>query len=211
MRSSDSSTKSGNSSASSLFSKEQEVITIEPRDNDVLYGRGFAISNHPGNQRYRSLVCTLKSEYDVAPKVLKGVYSNRIVQSVYSLDPPGRFLRMNRSSGLWEEVDEDNACDKARQALRDAPPQKPHIAGGSTPSSTIFTHGQLLEEKLLAKSKQQDAAAIQQKFCGDNAGLVILTPEEEKILRLQAENKLLKREVDSIQKEVEEIRNSFLK
>jgi hypothetical protein len=59
-------------------------------------------------------------------------------------------------------------------------------------------------------SKQQDAA-IQKKSCGDNAGLVILTPEEEKILRLQAENKLLKREVDSIQKEVEEIRNSFLK
>jgi hypothetical protein len=153
MRSSDSSTKSGNSSASSSLSKEQ-AITIEPRDNDVLYGRGFTISNHPGNQRYRSLVCTLKSEYDVAPKVLKGVYSNRIVQSIYSLDPPGRFLRMNRSSGLWEEVDEDNACDKARQALRDAPPQEPHIAGGSTPSSTIFTHGHLLEEKLLAKSKQ---------------------------------------------------------
>jgi hypothetical protein len=154
MRSSDSSTKSGNSSASSSLSKEQ-AITIEPRDNDVLYGRGFAISNHPGNQRYRSLVCTLKSEYDVAPKVLKGVYSNRIVQSIYSLDPPGRFLRMNRSSGLWEEVDEDNACDKARQALRDAPPQNPQIAGGSsTHSSTIFTHGHLLEDKLLAKPKQ---------------------------------------------------------
>ena len=155
MHSSNSSTsKSGNSTASSL-SKEDQVIIIEPRDNDVLYGRGFAISNHPGNQRYRSLVCTLKSEYDIAPKVLKGVYSNRIVQSVYNLDPPGRFLRMNRSSGLWEEVDEDNACDKARQALRDAPPQKPEMTGGSTvPSSTIFTHGRLLEEKLLAKPKR---------------------------------------------------------
>ena len=52
---------------------------------------------------------------------------------------------------------------------------------------------------------------MQQKLYRDTGGLVTLHPEEEKIMRLQAENKLLKREVDSIQKEVEEIRNSFLK
>ena len=71
-----------------------------------------------------------------------------------------------------------------------------------------------IDRKALQKQMdevQNELSQLTSELQSSQINLKNKAAEEEKIMRLQAENKLLKREVDSIQKEVEEIRNSFLK
>ena len=97
---------------------------LKPGRNDVLLGRGYAIRMNQGNHLYRSLIKTAKPQFDAAPVSLRGIYGYQIVNHIRSLDPPGRFLRMDNkkssSSGLWIEVSTEEAVYKVRQALRDA-------------------------------------------------------------------------------------------
>jgi hypothetical protein len=97
-------------------------MTTTPQENDVLYGRGLSIVlRRPGNQKYRSFVISAKPAYDTATtKVLKGSLARSIVDMVHSLDPPGRYLKKNQASGDWEEVTDEEATQRAWQALRDA-------------------------------------------------------------------------------------------
>ena len=96
-------------------------MIIVPEENDVIHGKGYSVNKRPGNKRYRSLIVSLKADYDAAPKSLKGIYGNQIVNHIYNLSPPGRFLRKDKESESYFEVDKEVAVRKARQALRDTP------------------------------------------------------------------------------------------
>jgi hypothetical protein len=96
-----------------------KMINDTPSANDVLIGRGRRNQNHPGNQRYQSIIKSLKPEYDAAPKSLRGLYGKQIINLIHNLSPPGRFLRKDKVSGSWIEVDHEEAVKRARQALRD--------------------------------------------------------------------------------------------
>jgi hypothetical protein len=97
------------------------MINDTPSTNDVLSGRGRRILNHPGNLTYRSIIKSLKPEYDAAPKSRRGVlYGNQIVNLIHNLSPPGRFLKKDKVSGSWIEVDKEEAVKRAIQALRDS-------------------------------------------------------------------------------------------
>ena len=100
-----------------------KMINDTTSANDVLAGKGRGILNHPGNLKYRSIIKSLKPEYDAAPKSLKGVYGNQIVNLIHSLSPPGRFLKKDKVSGSWIEVDTKEAVQRAIQALHDAKKQ----------------------------------------------------------------------------------------
>ena len=91
-----------------------------PSANDVLAGKGHRTFKHPGNLTYRTIIKSLKPEYDAAPKSLKGVYGNQIINLIHSLSPPGRFLKKDKVSGSWIEVDKEEAVKRAIQALRDS-------------------------------------------------------------------------------------------
>ena len=101
-----------------------KMINDTPSANDVLSGRGRRILNHPGNLKYRSIIKSLKPEYDAAPKSRRGVlYGNQIVNLIHNLSPPGRFLKKDKVSGSWIEVDTKEAVQRAIQALHDAKKQ----------------------------------------------------------------------------------------
>ena len=92
-----------------------------PSANDVLAGKGHRTFKHPGNLTYRSIIKSLKPEYDAAPKSRRGVlYGNQIVNLIHNLSPPGRFLKKDKVSGSWIEVDKEEAVKRAIQALRDS-------------------------------------------------------------------------------------------
>ena len=45
--------------------------------------------------------------------------SRSVVDAVRSLDPPGRFLEKDPSSGKWFDIGDKKAVEKTSQALRD--------------------------------------------------------------------------------------------
>mmetsp|Transcript_2271 Transcript_2271/g.3517 ORF Transcript_2271/g.3517 Transcript_2271/m.3517 type:complete len:159 (+) Transcript_2271:144-620(+) len=93
-----------------------------PHDNDVLSGRGGGVNSHPGNKRYRDLVISVKAEY-LSPrtrKMQKSHIAANIVRMIrQQSDPPGRFLKMDASTGMWHEIGDKSAFRKTGQALRE--------------------------------------------------------------------------------------------
>jgi hypothetical protein len=116
-------------------------MIVQPGKNDVLHGRGYKIRTSPGNLLYRSLVVAAKAGFDAAPTSLKGIYAHQVVNHIFSLEPPGRFLKkIDEDSDVdcWEEVSKEEAVNKVRQALRDAKPSSisPEATMDHFPSGT---------------------------------------------------------------------------
>jgi len=95
----------------------------EPHINDVLYGRGGGTNHHPGNKRYREMVEYRKLDYVNSKRLDKPLVALDIIKEWRMQDPPGRFLKMDDSNGLWNDVGDKKAREKTSQALREKAPQ----------------------------------------------------------------------------------------
>lgn len=93
----------------------------DPRDSDVLCGRGGAALRHPGNQTYRRLVNLNKSLYITCLKTEKLKISRSIVAAIREQD--GRFLEKNMKTGTWQDIGDKKAIEKTSQALREGQPK----------------------------------------------------------------------------------------
>lgn len=93
---------------------------ISPHENDILMGRGGKNNQHVGNENLRGLARLQCENYRLASKKGKSYISRQLVQQVRQLSPPGRFLKKNHGTGVWEDVGDDVAREKASQVLRDA-------------------------------------------------------------------------------------------
>jgi len=93
-------------------------------DNDVLSGRGITINRHPGNERFRTLVKVFRDDkfcqsYSIHEK---RAVAKEIMTHIHALNPPGRFLKLERMSShgeVWSILSECKAMQKTCQALRD--------------------------------------------------------------------------------------------
>lgn len=93
---------------------------IAPHENDILMGRGGKNNQHIGNEKLRALARLQSENYRVASKKGKSYISRQLVKEVRQLNPPGRFLKKDHATGVWEDVGDDVAREKASQVLRDA-------------------------------------------------------------------------------------------
>lgn len=95
----------------------------EPTSSDVLCGRGRRVNTHRGNINFREIVQKYKFEYLAGPSSLstakKARIAARVVMEVRSLNPPGRFLEIDKESGLWDDIGDVRAQRKAGQGLRE--------------------------------------------------------------------------------------------
>jgi len=58
-----------------------------------------------------------KTAYMAGTKKRKMDISKAVVEAIYSLDPPGRFLKQCPDTGQWNELSKRDAADKAAQAM----------------------------------------------------------------------------------------------
>jgi len=94
----------------------------EPHENDVMYGRGGGTNHHPGNKRYRKNVEDRKVEYVNCKRLDKPLVALEIIREWRSQIPPGRFLKLDEKTGLWNDVGDKKAREKTSQALREKAP-----------------------------------------------------------------------------------------
>jgi hypothetical protein len=76
-------------------------------------------NQHSGNDQLRALAREQCQNYRHSSKKGKSYISRELVRAVRELNPPGRFLKKNLD-GVWEDVGDEVAREKASQALRDA-------------------------------------------------------------------------------------------
>ena len=105
------------------MSNQQDRDIITPHEHDVLSGRGNFVNYHAGNEHFRALVRKHKVAYVACPKPQKGKFSRMIVDEIKARNPPGRFLKQDNNTKLWQDIGEKKALDKTRQALREGAPE----------------------------------------------------------------------------------------
>mmetsp|Transcript_31384 Transcript_31384/g.48146 ORF Transcript_31384/g.48146 Transcript_31384/m.48146 type:complete len:782 (+) Transcript_31384:150-2495(+) len=109
-----------NMTSSDAMYSEQQTSGIEvPHENDVLCGRGVTTNRHVGNENFRSLVNCNKEIYVTSTKRQKMTISRSIVEAVRTLEPAGRFLEKDQTTGCWFDIGDKKAIEKTSQALRD--------------------------------------------------------------------------------------------
>lgn len=124
----------------------------DPTHNDILYGRGGGTNHHPGNKRYRKWVEDRKVEYVNSKRLDKPVVALDIVKKWRSQSPPGRFLKMDDKTGLWNDVGDKKAREKTSQALREKAPQirreleEAATGGGAYPAGEVSAVSSLVFE-----------------------------------------------------------------
>jgi hypothetical protein len=83
---------------------------VLPSQEDVLFGRGKPIQEHPGNVRYHYILDLYQAKYEEAKKFQKMEVSNLVLQVIAKQN--GRFLKQDGAG--WVEVDQDQAREKVR-------------------------------------------------------------------------------------------------
>ena len=86
-------------------------------NNDCLLGRGSGVNHHPGNKRYRQLIAENRATYNRLPRSDKGTLTVKIVKDWRAQDPPGRFLKINEETQLWDDVGDEKARAKVSQSF----------------------------------------------------------------------------------------------
>jgi hypothetical protein len=87
---------------------------LSPTPNDVLFGRGKAIKEHPANIVLYRLVGERMLEYEMSSKWEKTVTSSEIMAMIK--ERHGRFLKMEGNH--WVEVDSEVAREKVSHVFR---------------------------------------------------------------------------------------------
>ena len=115
----------------------------DPRESDVLCGRGGAALRHPGNQTYRRLVNLNKGLYITCLKTEKLKISRSIVAAIREQE--GRFLERDAKKQTWYDIGDKKAIEKTSQALREGQPKlrQKMIDSGQIPPN----HGNVMEHQ----------------------------------------------------------------
>lgn len=98
-------------------------MTSQPHFHDILCERGYGVQYHAGNIFYRDLVEMYRNEYVVAPKSKKRHYCKLIFDQLKNRNPPSRFLKQNKKTKIWEELEYNEVIKKIAQALRENAPK----------------------------------------------------------------------------------------
>lgn len=100
--------KSSTKRSRQKHSPPSDELVIGYHENDVLSGRGATRNAHPGNVRFRKMCVSRKAEFDIATNSHKRLIATTVVEEIFKLDPPGRFL---------ERVDDATASAFEQQYL----------------------------------------------------------------------------------------------
>jgi len=92
---------------------------FEPGCHDVLIGRGKVCYNHIGNKNFNAIVATKLDEYSAATRIEKSKILASIVVEIKKRSENGGFFKKDSNSGLWFEIEEFLAREKASQVFRD--------------------------------------------------------------------------------------------
>lgn len=128
------------SSAFTSIETQKKKFVEATNDRDVLCGRGAPTSWHPGNKFFRRLVKEHQKEYLASRRSDKPLVAMKLLEEIRARG--GRFLKRNKIVGItnrgrfvWVEISEQQAYEKACQALREGAPNIRRRMQSSKPSS----------------------------------------------------------------------------
>jgi hypothetical protein len=102
--------------AAGLIGNPSTIIIPQPKDTDILFGRGKSVVGHPGNTWFREVVDNIMRQYESGTRLEKASMGNLLVDFVKNSG--GRFLKPKDDGDAWEEVDDHTARQKVAHTFR---------------------------------------------------------------------------------------------
>jgi hypothetical protein len=94
-------------------------VGCEPRDRDVVCGRGKGSYNRPGNVVFRNVIRMYIKDYLAArTKFEKTTVLNQVIDHLHN-EEHARFLKFNSKSKQWFEITDDQAREKVGHTMRE--------------------------------------------------------------------------------------------
>jgi hypothetical protein len=103
-------------SAGGGTTNQRSNTVLIPRRFDVLFGRGMTAAEHTGNLRAFHIVEMNRELYEKASKHEKTYLAEKIVRLIN--ESYGRFLKLDKATGVWQEVESDLAREKISHYFR---------------------------------------------------------------------------------------------
>jgi len=119
----------------------------KPGKHDYLGGSGNKWKDHPGNIKHRQIIEDNKDAYKAQPRTEKSVLAEEVLQEWRSLDPPGRFLKMNEQTKLWDDIGDEEANKKVQQALSREKKTRDESNNASNKKKPVNHHQKQIEEE----------------------------------------------------------------
>lgn len=109
-------------SPTNMVNNNTPNIVVVPSPKDILYGRGTTKRMHVGNMKLNMVLEERGEEYNsnALTKKQKVEISRSVVQKLK--DEGSRFLKQDKDSFLWWEVDDKTAADKVSHGFRNRRP-----------------------------------------------------------------------------------------
>ena len=125
---------------SSRKTLDESEVAVVPQPNDVLFGRGRNVQDHPGNLRLHQLIEENRSRYENAPKWEKTVIASEIVAIIK--EENGRFLKAISGSGnkKFTVQNSEAARDKVSHTFRSRRTAENNLQTSSSSTSTVSMH-----------------------------------------------------------------------
>jgi hypothetical protein len=96
-------------------------VDFEPREFDVVCGRGKGMYNRKGNVTFRNIVQSHVYEYIITKnKMDKTIVLNSIISQVREQGEGGALFVKRGKDGRWMDIGDDQAREKCGHALREA-------------------------------------------------------------------------------------------
>jgi len=91
----------------------------KPGKHDCVSGSGIGVKwkDHPGNVKYRQIIDDNHISYKALPSMERGALAVEIVQEWRSLDPPGRFLKLNEQTKLHDDIGDKEAKTRVQRSF----------------------------------------------------------------------------------------------
>ena len=114
----------------------------------------------------------LKPTYQQANRTSKSAVAMNVIKDWRALNPPGRFLALNKLTQLWDDIGDDAAREKCSQALRekhsnklwlsvDGNPIGYRVSSSTEGIGTIKNESVSVSEEPLPILRDESAAATQ--------------------------------------------------
>ena len=89
-----------------------------------------------------------------SPKTGKPIIAMEVVRIWRDLSPPGRFLRKDEETGLWDDIGDEDARIKCSQTLRERKVSKLRLTDDGQSDKGAAQRMILFEQKIAAKRQQ---------------------------------------------------------
>jgi hypothetical protein len=111
-------------------------------------------NHHPGNIKWRLIIEEKKDEYMTSLRTGKPIIAMEVVRIWRDLSPPGRFLRKDEETGLWDDIGDEDARIKCSQTLRERKVSKLRLTDDGQSDKGAAQRMILFEQKIAAKRQQ---------------------------------------------------------